>query len=145
MCKANLCLPAKYSVDVAREPVYSQKSKLSCKYFSTTDNRAPHTVGKKSPATSWVQHLQRLVHGIHSSDAHIVQMQSHSCPAGTSVLLSLVLAVFCYRRNYLRFLNFSIWPEALWKAPVFRSGIHTESPVTSNNAGLCLTCSCKKA
>jgi len=36
------------------------------------DNRASHTVGKKSPATSRVQHLQGLVRGTPRSDAHTV-------------------------------------------------------------------------
>jgi len=97
------CLPAKCWVDVARGPVYSQKSKLSCQCSSKTIE----------PLILWERNHQRPVEfSIYKAwcVAPLVQTRtrSHSCPVGTSALLSLVLAIFCNRRNYLRFLNFSI-------------------------------------
>lgn len=57
---------------------FIHRNQSSAANTSARQTIEPLILWERKSATSWVQHLQFLVHGIHSSDAHIAQMQSHS-------------------------------------------------------------------
>lgn len=96
---SKLVSACKVLVDVASEPVYSQKSKLSCKYFSKTDNRAPLVLWERNQHLPVSSSIYNAWYRASMVQMHTAQMRSHSCLAVTSVLVSLARTMFCNRRN----------------------------------------------
>lgn len=89
----------KVLVDVASEPVYSQKSKLSCKYFSEADNRASLVLWERNHHLPVPSSIYNAWYGASTVQMRTARMRSRSCLAVTSVLVSLARTVFCNRRN----------------------------------------------